>query len=261
MQQSWNVKLFGRRTAGALDYSNLRPHKLPSGKRLVLYATSRSTRLPHLPVDAVGVLPDVFLPLPAGAAEREREIDRVRTLLEQKLGTHSLTKKSQGTHQKFSYHSATSGNSKSKSKRASKGDVFLVVTLYIIKVAFGRTRSEIRMMWQLVKGKGQREAMRTVRLQRRLLRKMREPLKRDVDHVDVGSGGWLEWMNLKLELLFIRDHLGGRSKSYLRKKTFNLNLLNINRRTFVTYSGTSSIAESLVSSPLCLIAESLDLWR
>jgi hypothetical protein len=83
MQQSWNVKLFGRRTAGALDYSNLRPHKLPSGKRLVLYATSRSTRLPHLPVDAVGVLPDVFLPLPAGAAEREREIDRVRTLLEQ----------------------------------------------------------------------------------------------------------------------------------------------------------------------------------
>jgi hypothetical protein len=37
----------------------------------------------RLPVDAVGVLPDVFLPLPAGAAEREREIDRVRTLLEQ----------------------------------------------------------------------------------------------------------------------------------------------------------------------------------
>jgi hypothetical protein len=84
MQQSWNVKLFGRRTAGALDYSNLRPHPLPSGKRRVLYATSRSMRLPHLPVDAVGVLPDVFLPPPADAAGRDKEIDRVRALLEQR---------------------------------------------------------------------------------------------------------------------------------------------------------------------------------
>ena len=84
MKQAWNVKLFGRRTTGALDYSNLRPHKLPSGKRLILYATSRSKRLPHLPVDAVGVLPDVFLPPPADDAARTKEIDTVRALIEQR---------------------------------------------------------------------------------------------------------------------------------------------------------------------------------
>jgi hypothetical protein len=84
MQQAWNVKLFGRRTSGALDYSNLRPHKLPSGKRLVLYATSRSKRLPHMPIDAVGVLPDVFLPAPADDAARAKEIDAVRALIEQR---------------------------------------------------------------------------------------------------------------------------------------------------------------------------------
>jgi hypothetical protein len=82
MQQAWNVKLFGRRTAGALDYSNLRPHKLPSGKRLVLYATSRSKRLPYLPVDAVGVLPDVLLPPPVDDAARKAEVETVRALLE-----------------------------------------------------------------------------------------------------------------------------------------------------------------------------------
>ena len=84
MRQAWNVKLFGRRTAGTLDYSNLRPHKLPSGKRLVLYATSRSKRLPYLPVDAVGILPDVSLPPPVDAAARRAEAETVRALLEQR---------------------------------------------------------------------------------------------------------------------------------------------------------------------------------
>jgi len=84
MQQAWNVKTFGRRTAGALDYSNLRPHKLPSGKRVVLYATSRSKRLPHMPVDAVEILPEIFLPPPADDAAREQEIETVRLLIEQR---------------------------------------------------------------------------------------------------------------------------------------------------------------------------------
>ncbi|MFM2124434.1 MAG: hypothetical protein RL328_885 [Acidobacteriota bacterium] len=82
MRQSWNVKLMGRRTYGALDYSNLRPHPLPSGQRVLQYATSRSLRLPHLPVDAVGVLPDVLLTPPADEAGREREVEFVRALLE-----------------------------------------------------------------------------------------------------------------------------------------------------------------------------------
>jgi hypothetical protein len=82
MRQSWNVKLMGRRTYGALDYSNLRPHKLPSGQRVLWYATSRSLRLPHLPVDAVGVLPDVLLPPPANDADRLKEVNYVPALLE-----------------------------------------------------------------------------------------------------------------------------------------------------------------------------------
>jgi C-terminal processing protease CtpA/Prc len=82
MRQSWNVKLMGRRTYGALDYSNLRPHKLPSGQRVLWYATSRSLRLPHLPVDAVGVLPDVLLPPPANDADRLKEVNYVHALLE-----------------------------------------------------------------------------------------------------------------------------------------------------------------------------------
>ncbi len=82
MRQSWNVKLMGRRTWGALDYSNLRPHPLPSGQRVLKYATSRSVRLPHLPVDAVGVLPDVLLPQPANEADWGKEVEFVRALLE-----------------------------------------------------------------------------------------------------------------------------------------------------------------------------------
>lgn len=82
MRQSWNVKLMGRRSHGALDYSNLRQYRLPSGQRVLWYATSRSVRLPHLPVDALGVLPDVLLMPPANAAERAREIDFVQALLE-----------------------------------------------------------------------------------------------------------------------------------------------------------------------------------
>jgi hypothetical protein len=82
LRQAWNVKLFGRRTRGALDYSNLRPHKLPSGKRMVLYATSRSKRLPYLPVDAVGILPDVLLPPPVDDAARRAEVETVHALLE-----------------------------------------------------------------------------------------------------------------------------------------------------------------------------------
>lgn len=82
MRQGWNVKLMGRRTHGALDYSNLRPFRLPSGERVLWYATSRSARLPHLPVDATGVLPDVLLLPPANEAERAKEVDFVKGFLE-----------------------------------------------------------------------------------------------------------------------------------------------------------------------------------
>ena len=82
VRQSYNVKLFGRRTAGSLDYSNLRPQVLPSGERLLWYATSRSLRLPYLPVDAAGIPPDVYLPPAAAGADPAAEIERVRAWLE-----------------------------------------------------------------------------------------------------------------------------------------------------------------------------------
>ncbi len=61
-KQSFKTKLFGRSTYGCLDYANMRPVLLPSGKRHLLYATSRSLRLPYLPVDVAGIPPDQYLP-------------------------------------------------------------------------------------------------------------------------------------------------------------------------------------------------------
>lgn len=82
VRQSFIVKLLGRPTFGALDYSNLFPHLLPSGERLLWYATTRSRRLPHLPIDTVGVVPDIYLPEPADEAARAQEVDRVQRWLE-----------------------------------------------------------------------------------------------------------------------------------------------------------------------------------
>lgn len=82
VRQSFKVKLVGRSSKGNLDYSNLRPHMLPSGKRQLLYATSRSFRLPTLPVDLTGVMPDIYLPEPQSVEEWQAEITRVQNWLE-----------------------------------------------------------------------------------------------------------------------------------------------------------------------------------
>jgi len=44
-RQSFHVKLIGRNSYGALDYSNLRRHTLPSGVRQLQYATSRAQEI------------------------------------------------------------------------------------------------------------------------------------------------------------------------------------------------------------------------
>jgi hypothetical protein len=62
-RQSFTVKLLGQHTGGTLDYSNLRPYTLPSGDRVLLYAVTRSLRIPAMPVDGIGVMPDVFVPV------------------------------------------------------------------------------------------------------------------------------------------------------------------------------------------------------
>ncbi|KAB8066621.1 S41 family peptidase [Janthinobacterium violaceinigrum] len=81
-RQSFHVKLIGRNSHGALDYSNLRLHALPSGVRQLQYATSRSARLPQLQVDLGGIMPDIYLPPPKEEAARAQEIVRVQRWLE-----------------------------------------------------------------------------------------------------------------------------------------------------------------------------------
>jgi hypothetical protein len=82
IRQSFTVKLLGRRTRGSLDYSNLRPRLMPSGVRMLMYAVSRSNRLPGLPVDIAGIAPDIYLPEPAGDTEYADEVSRVQRWLE-----------------------------------------------------------------------------------------------------------------------------------------------------------------------------------
>jgi C-terminal processing protease CtpA/Prc len=82
VRQSFAVKLLGRPSRGSLDYSNLRPHVLPSGERVLRYAISRSERLPDLPVDLAGVEPDIYLPEPPNAKVRGGEVRQVQHWLE-----------------------------------------------------------------------------------------------------------------------------------------------------------------------------------
>ncbi len=81
-RQGFGVKLLGRPSFGALDYSNMRPYALPSGRRDLWYATSRSLRLPQLPVDTLGVLPDILLPELHSAGDAAAEVQAVQRWLE-----------------------------------------------------------------------------------------------------------------------------------------------------------------------------------
>jgi hypothetical protein len=82
VRQSFSVKLMGRsNTMGVLDYSNMRPRDLPSGQRRLLYATSRSNRLPGFPIDGIGIAPDIYLPGRA-PADRAVDVDLARRALE-----------------------------------------------------------------------------------------------------------------------------------------------------------------------------------
>lgn len=58
---SAKVKLFGRPTFGALDVSNMRRVNSPDGCYQLGYTMSLSHRLPHMPVDVMGIQPDHYL--------------------------------------------------------------------------------------------------------------------------------------------------------------------------------------------------------
>jgi hypothetical protein len=61
-RQSRKVTIYGEPTAGILDFGNVRSATMPSGTLRLFYPTTRSKRLPHAPVDGIGVLPDVLVP-------------------------------------------------------------------------------------------------------------------------------------------------------------------------------------------------------
>jgi len=81
VKAGFRVKLAGQASAGVVDVGNLRPHTLPSG-RVLRYATTRSTRVAELPLDGIGVQPDLLLPAPADDAAREADVLRVQRWLE-----------------------------------------------------------------------------------------------------------------------------------------------------------------------------------
>ena len=58
---SYKVKLFGRPTFGTLDVSNMRQVASPDGCFELAYTMSMSHRLPHMPVDVMGIQPDHYL--------------------------------------------------------------------------------------------------------------------------------------------------------------------------------------------------------
>ncbi|HMQ76522.1 MAG TPA: S41 family peptidase [Flavobacteriales bacterium] len=58
---SYKVKLYGRPTFGSLDASNMRQVTSPDGCFQLGYTMSLSHRLPHMPVDVMGIQPDHYL--------------------------------------------------------------------------------------------------------------------------------------------------------------------------------------------------------
>ncbi len=60
-KQSKKVKLFGQKTTGALDFSNLNNVTSPSNHFTLFYATSKSFRIPKLAIDDYGLQPDFFI--------------------------------------------------------------------------------------------------------------------------------------------------------------------------------------------------------
>ena len=58
-KESRKVVVYGENTAGVLDYANVHSLRMPCGNLSLYYATSRTKRLPHYPIDNIGIAPDV----------------------------------------------------------------------------------------------------------------------------------------------------------------------------------------------------------
>jgi len=62
-QQSRKVTVFGRSTAGVIDYTSIiGPRQLPCPHYIYYCPTTKSKRLPQRPLDNIGIAPDVYIP-------------------------------------------------------------------------------------------------------------------------------------------------------------------------------------------------------
>ena len=82
-KQNPRVTLVGRKTYGALDASNVRPVRTPSGKITIYYATTCVRRPQGEGIDGVGIAPAIELAPPADEAAYAAEITAVQRLAEE----------------------------------------------------------------------------------------------------------------------------------------------------------------------------------
>jgi hypothetical protein len=60
-KQSSKVKVFGRPTAGFLDFSNVHVVDFPNGLFKMMYSMTASFRIPDFPIDGIGIQPDFYI--------------------------------------------------------------------------------------------------------------------------------------------------------------------------------------------------------
>lgn len=60
-KQSSKVKVFGRPTSGALDFSNVHIVDFPNGLFQLIYTMTASYRIPDFPIDGIGIQPDFYI--------------------------------------------------------------------------------------------------------------------------------------------------------------------------------------------------------
>jgi len=61
VKQSSKVKVFGRPTAGILDFSNVHVVDFPNGLFQLMYSMTASFRIPDFPIDGIGIQPDFYI--------------------------------------------------------------------------------------------------------------------------------------------------------------------------------------------------------
>jgi C-terminal processing protease CtpA/Prc len=61
VKQSSKVKVFGRPTSGALDFSNIHIVDFPNGLFQLIYTMTASYRIPDFPIDGIGIQPDFYI--------------------------------------------------------------------------------------------------------------------------------------------------------------------------------------------------------